>query len=86
MWIHLREVEVAFAPVLKGAHASAVLAAFGWGVFEGICGYAVLIGDGTVLLAIRNILPGAAAGFGWLAVTIVGALSGHLTLRRRKID
>jgi branched-chain amino acid:cation transporter, LIVCS family len=70
---------IVFAPDLRGARAGAVLAAFGWGIFEGICGYAALIGDGSVLLAIRNIVPGAAAGFGWVAVTIVGALIGHLT-------
>lgn len=74
-------VFIVFAPNLKGARAGAVLAAFGWGVFEGICGYAVLIGDGSALLSIRNIFPGAAAGFGWVAVTFVGVLVGHLTGR-----
>ncbi len=73
---------IVIAPALKGARSGALLAAFGWGIFEGICGYALLTGNGQALLTIRNLIPGAAAGFGWVAVTILGALIGHFSRQK----
>lgn len=74
---------IVFAPALKGARAGAVLASFGWGIIEGICGYAVLTGNGAALLALRDFVPGAAAGFGWVLVTLLGAIIGHFFRRTR---
>ncbi|MFU8795333.1 MAG: branched-chain amino acid transport system II carrier protein, partial [Dethiobacteria bacterium] len=49
---------IVLAPGLKGARAGAALAAFLWGIFEGLYGYsAMLFGGGEVLLAIRNFFP-----------------------------
>ena len=69
---------IVLAPALKGARAGAALAAFGWGLFEGIYGYAMIFGIGAALLAFRNTFPGAQAGFGWVAIAVIGALIGHL--------
>lgn len=73
---------ITIAPRLKGARAGASLAAFGWGLFEGLNGYAAIFGTGSGLLMVRNIFPGAEAGFGWIPVTILGALAGHLFLMK----
>lgn len=73
---------IVIAPQLKGARAGASLAAFGWGIFEGINGYALIFGAGPGLLIIRNLFPGAEAGFGWIPVTIIGAVVGHFFLMK----
>jgi branched-chain amino acid:cation transporter, LIVCS family len=72
---------IAIAPRLKGARAGAAIAAFGWGFFESINGYAAIFNTGAGLLALRNIFPGAEAGFGWVAVTVIGALLGHFLIK-----
>ncbi len=68
---------IVIAPSLKGARAGAALASFGWGLFEGLCGYAVIYETGLNLLTVRNMVPGAEAGFGWLFIAVLGALIGH---------
>jgi branched-chain amino acid:cation transporter, LIVCS family len=68
---------IVLAPGLKGARAGAALGAFLWGLFEGLYGYAALFGGGETLLALRNFFPGAAAGFGWVAIAAAGAVIGH---------
>jgi len=75
---------IVLAPGLKGARAGAALAAFLWGIFEGLYGYsAMLFGGGEVLLAIRNFFPGAAAGFGWVLFALIGAILGHFLIKSR---
>jgi len=70
-------------PALKGARAGAAVVAFSWGLFEGLCGYANLFETASNLLVVRSYFPGAEAGFGWVPVTIIGALAGHhLVLRK----
>lgn len=74
---------IVIAPGFKGARAGAAVAAFGWGLFEGLCGYASIFGFGLNLMVIRNLFPGADAGFGWVPVALTGALVGHIILRKR---
>jgi branched-chain amino acid:cation transporter, LIVCS family len=76
---------IAIAPSLKGARAGAAVAAFAWGLFEGLCGYADIFEIGSVLIMFRNIFPGAEAGFGWILITILGALIGHFLLQRKAV-
>jgi len=71
---------IVLAPELKGARAGAAVGAFLWGAFEGLYGYTVLFGGGETLLALRNFFPGAAAGFGWVAIAAAGAVIGHFVL------
>ncbi len=73
---------IVIAPGLKGARAGAALAAFAWGLFEGLNGYTFMFGTGSALLELRNLFPGAEAGFGWVLVTALGALAGHFLLMR----
>jgi len=72
---------ITLAPGLKGARAGAVLAAFLWGIFEGLYGYTALFGGGETLLFIRNFFPGATAGFGWVLITLIGAVFGHFLIK-----
>ena len=74
---------VVIAPHLKGARAGATAAAFAWGLFEGLYGYTALFGGGDSLLALRNLFPGAAAGFGWILITLAGAIIGQLFIKTR---
>lgn len=74
---------IVIAPGLKKARAGAAVAAFLWGLFEGLYGYAALFGGGATLLALRNFFPGAAAGFGWVLFALIGALIAHFMLGNR---
>ncbi len=69
---------IVIAPGLKGARAGAALAAFGWGLFEGAYGYAAMFGSEAGLGALRSWFPGAEAGFGWVLITVIGAIIGQL--------
>jgi len=72
---------IVIAPSLKGARAGSAMAAFLWGLLEGFGGYAVLLGGGDTMLALRNFFPGGAAGFGWVFAAVIGALIGHFFFR-----
>ncbi len=75
---------IAIVPGLKGARAGAAIAAFPWGLFEGVSGYAVMFETGSALLTVRNLFPGAEAGFGWVLITVPGALVGHFFLMNNR--
>ncbi len=79
-------VFIAIAPGLKGARAGATVAAFAWGLFEGLCGYTNLFNAGTALLSFRNLFPVAEAGFGWVLFSIAGAVIGHFLVNNTKIS
>jgi len=72
------------APGMKGARAGAALAAFAWGLFEGLNGYISMFGSGSALQGVRNFFPGAEAGFGWVLLTVIGALAGHFLLLNKE--
>ncbi len=69
---------IVIAPGLQGARAGAALAAFGWGLFEGAYGYAAMFGNEVGLGLLRSWFPGADAGFGWVLITVLGAIIGQL--------
>ena len=75
---------IVLAPGMKRARAGAALAAFTWGLFEGFNGYISMFGTGSALQAVRNFFPGAEAGFGWVLVTVIGALAGHFLLLNKE--
>lgn len=75
---------IAIAPSLKGARAGAAVAAFLWGLYEGLCGYASILEIGSALLAYRNYFPGAGAGFGWIPIALIGAIIGHFIIKKKK--
>ncbi len=76
---------IVIAPGVKRARAGAALAAFAWGLFEGFYGYAAMFGAGAGLGIIRSLLPGAEAGFGWVLITLLGALVGHFVFGGNKL-
>lgn len=75
---------IALVPSLKGARAGAAVAAFLWGLFEGLCGYTGIFETGSALLAFRNYFPGAEAGFGWILIASIGAIIGHFIIKNKK--
>jgi branched-chain amino acid:cation transporter, LIVCS family len=74
---------IAFVPALRGARSGAAVAAFLWGLFEGMCGYISMLGNGSALCSLRSSFPGGEAGFGWLLLALAGALIGHFWEKRR---
>ncbi len=76
---------IVIAPGVKRARAGAALAAFAWGLFEGSYGYAAMFGAGAGLGTIRSLFPGAEAGFGWVLITLLGALVGHFMFGGNKL-
>ena len=62
-----------------GALKAGTIAAFGWGIFEGIIGYCEILKiKSSVLINIYNIFPLSVYGMGWVSIAVGASVLGYL--------
>jgi branched-chain amino acid:cation transporter, LIVCS family len=74
---------ILLAPNLRGARTGGTIGAFAWGLFDGLIGYANLMGGGVTLEHVKALFPLGGAGFGWITLAVIGALIGHFYYKKR---